>query len=129
VYFNCEPAICQTTGELCPHQFVMRGYADKNHARYYGVVTVIERENGLWEPTGWMTNNHAPKDYHIQGIKYLMSIGYRVSGTFEKHRLNAYRRMFKSHFDLVEIEDRTKTYNGKELKFTYVEFKEHTWQT
>ena len=133
MHFNIEKSICLTTGELCQHQFVMRGYVNKGDGRYFGVCTVIERGNGLWEPTAWQVNPptnkkglevRPPNDYAIQGTKFLMSLGYRVSGTFELHRLKAYKRMFRGFFTLVLIKNIDKTYNGKVLHFAYVEFKE-----
>jgi len=83
---------------------------------------VIQRDGGLWEPTAWMTNNKAPKDYPIQGMKFLTGMGLRISGTVETHRLAAYKRMFRGHYKLKTLEVRKKHYNGKELEFAYVEF-------
>ena len=122
MFFNIEPAICQTRKELCPHQFVMRGYADENQSRNFGVSTVIERGNGLWEITGFVTTNHAPAGYYEAGLNYLISKGYSLSASIEKHRLSAYERKLKGKFELRKIKEGTKQYNGQKLYFWYVEF-------
>lgn len=122
IYFEAEAPKCQKTGIACKQIFVVRGYKCRKMARYFLVVTVVKRENDYWEPTAWMTNNHAPKNYQTLGLDYLIGLGLKISGTFELHRLKAYRRFFRKHYTLKLIEKKQKMYGGKFLHLAYVEF-------
>jgi hypothetical protein len=122
MYFELEQPVCETTGKPCENIFVCRGYRQKGMAKYFCQSTVIQRKNGLWEPTAWVTDR-PPRGYHIEGMRFLLGRFGRISGTFETRLLRAYRRMFRGHYELVELETKVKEYNGRDISFTYVEFK------